>query len=161
MSDSWRTDAALNDEVARLCEEGKHTAALEVARQALLLAREDLAANIPSLNDATGALLELGQSVGLLALRFGGVSFPGAGLLLQILASHIQDAQAQAQLAQALEIRRRAMGTDDTGLIEKLSNLAMVFQEMGHFEKASSFMGTALTLCRHERGTTTSAQPHT
>jgi tetratricopeptide (TPR) repeat protein len=155
MSASSRRIVDMNAEVSRLCGQGKHAAAVEVAKQALALAREDFAANLPASESHSDDLRELGRAARNI-LSIGGVSFPGAGLLMDVMGRGIQalmeDAEAQAQLKKVLELRRRALGSEDTDLINNLSSLAMVFQEMGQYEKARSFMESAVAISREERG---------
>jgi tetratricopeptide (TPR) repeat protein len=155
MADSGQRIIELTESVSRMLEQGKHQAALELAKEALYLSREELTADIASLKSRGWGIGDLGDAASRL-LTLGEASFPGAGLLLGTLARGIgammEQAVRKAQLEQALAIRRKGLKACDGDTIGNLSTLAQVFQEMGNHERARPLMEAALTLCRHERG---------
>jgi CHAT domain-containing protein/tetratricopeptide (TPR) repeat protein len=156
MADSGKRILELTEAVSRLCEQGKHQVALELAKDALSLSREELTADIASLENPGGGIGEFGAAATHQLLKLGEAAFPGAGLLLGVLGRGIyammEEAERKAQLKRALAIRRRGLEVCDGDTIGSLSTLAQVFQEMGNQERARSFMEAALTLSRHERG---------
>jgi tetratricopeptide (TPR) repeat protein len=114
----WET---LNEEAMSLSRQGRYDRAIVVAKKALEVAEQAVAANHPAVTASLNNLAELYRNQG-------------------------QYAQAEPLYKRSLAIREKALGPNHPGVASTLNNLALLYDSQGHYAQAEPLCKRSLAI---------------